>query len=264
VQRLQEELEILRQAHEVVLPPRQAIRACSAVRIFAERAAYEKHVGPEAKWSGGLWVPRMRELVISAPEQAGGARMKEIVGDVVYHEATHQYIFYALNKNDPAVWFNEGLAEFFEMARLTRTGVSFEENDDHRERVLKMIKGGKADLAAFMAIDYPAFYDAEQPGRRAPPQPLRAGLEHPVLPAQGRAAGAAGRGGGAVRSLCRGGGVGDQRVRGAAVGAGPADPARAAEVVHRLLDLAQQAHGRAPATTWWSERRKRAAAPAAR
>lgn len=161
VQRLQEELEILRQAHEVVLPPRQPIRACSAVRIFAERAAYEKHVGPEAKWSGGLWVPRMRELVISAPEQAGGARMKEIVADVVYHEATHQYIFYALNKNDPAVWFNEGLAEFFEMARLTRTGVSFEENDDHRERVLKMIKGGKADLAAFMAIDYPAFYDAE-------------------------------------------------------------------------------------------------------
>ena len=160
VQRLQEELEILRQAHEVVLPPRQPIRACSAVRIFAERAAYEKHVGPEAKWSGGLWVPRMRELVISAPEQAGGARMKEIVGDVVYHEATHQYIFYALNKNDPAVWFNEGLAEFFEMARLTRTGVTFEENDDHRERVLKMIKGGQADLAAFMAIDYPAFYDA--------------------------------------------------------------------------------------------------------
>ena len=117
-------------------------------------------MGAAHKWSGGLWMPDQRELVISSPEQAGGARMKEIVGDVVYHEATHQYIFYALNKESPAVWFDEGMAEFFEMARLSRNGVLFEENDDHRERVLKLIKENKADLAALMAIDHPTFYDA--------------------------------------------------------------------------------------------------------
>ena len=161
VQRLQDELEVLRKAHEALLPPRRPIHAVGAVRIFAERAAYEKHVGAENKWSGGLWMPRDRELVISAPEQAGGARMKEIVGNVVYHEATHQYIFYALDKDEPAVWFNEGLAEFCELAKLTRSGVEFPENDDHRERVLKLIKGNKIDLAKFMVMDYPVFYDAQ-------------------------------------------------------------------------------------------------------
>jgi hypothetical protein len=87
------------------------------VRIFKDRDDYIAYVGKALEWSGGVWMPSKKELVLTKSSFTSSERERFI--KVLKHEAFHQYIHYATGGIAIGAWFNEGYAEFFENVSLT-------------------------------------------------------------------------------------------------------------------------------------------------
>ncbi|HEX5135518.1 MAG TPA: DUF1570 domain-containing protein [Planctomycetota bacterium] len=86
------------------------------VFLFSGQAGYQDHVkdlfGSTAPHTAGLYAPPLRQLFIwNLPEREDMMR-------TVRHEGFHQYLHRIMD--DPPLWFNEGLAEYFEEARVVR------------------------------------------------------------------------------------------------------------------------------------------------
>ncbi len=142
VRGIQEDLNALREVWERMIPPRRPIEAISVVRVFADGEEYVEYVGEENRWTGGIWMPRRRELVIR-PQEHGRARdRREHAAGLVNHEAFHQYVFYAFDAVETSVWYNEGHAVFFEPAEFTRDGLRINENDRYVS-VVESVLGGR-------------------------------------------------------------------------------------------------------------------------
>ncbi len=80
------------------------------VRVCKEMDEYYHYGGPPG--SAGYWASYKDELVfpdLSRPARSPTRRRSAFM----HHEAFHQYIYYALLKHNPPVWFNEGYAEYF-------------------------------------------------------------------------------------------------------------------------------------------------------
>jgi hypothetical protein len=83
------------------------------VKVYATQAQYVDHLprGALAK-SAALYNPAGRELI------GFKQRTDDILFQSLYHEGMHQFLgFYVPN---PPMWFNEGLAEYFETAKPMR------------------------------------------------------------------------------------------------------------------------------------------------
>ncbi len=160
IKKVQVNIEFFRKAYEKLVPPWQPIDDVSVVKIFATREDYLNYVGEKYKWSGGLWSPSKQELLISPPGYDGKKRDAiERMLDVVYHEAFHQYLYYATGKVGNAVWFNEGHAEFIEDAEIK--GGKFlkvEENERKANLVRSFIKQKQASIARLIALNHEQFY----------------------------------------------------------------------------------------------------------
>ena len=164
VKDLQADLETLWEAYERLIPPRGPLSAVSVVRIFATPEEYEAFVGPEHKWTGGLWMTAAQELVIR-PLSAGGSReQRERILRTCYHESFHQYIYYALNRVETDAWFNEGHAVMFENADIGNRGVRIDEFDAMADKLLTVLDDGSPSLADLFGKGYADFYgdDPEQ------------------------------------------------------------------------------------------------------
>jgi hypothetical protein len=159
VKRMQSDIEYLRAAFEQFMPPMKAIDAISVVRTFAEPAEYLAYVGPKLKWSGGVWMPQRMELVIK-PLERGRSGSVDRVLSVMYHEAFHQYIFYAFDHCAPAVWFNEGHATFFQNAAVTENRLRIGEDDRYIAEVSAILRSGGPDIKRMLAMSYADFYAA--------------------------------------------------------------------------------------------------------
>ena len=131
----------------------------SVVYLPATDEEYEAHVGPDHAWSSGLYNGGTRELTIrpAAGGRAGAAYARTIA--TAYHEGFHQYLHQATGLAHPAVWYNEGLACFFEML-LFRNGRAYVDEDPNRLRLLEAFLKTKqpVPLQALVAMDYDAFY----------------------------------------------------------------------------------------------------------
>lgn len=107
------EIEIIREkVYEKLFPPTKEIDAISIVRVFSDQSEYHQYGGPRG--SAGYWNASKEELVLF--ENFAGVtktKSKQFTKSVMYHEAFHQYIYYAVGDIAPHSWFNEGHGDFF-------------------------------------------------------------------------------------------------------------------------------------------------------
>ncbi len=103
-------MEYMREfAYERVFPPVEPIKEAMVVRVCKEMDEYYHYGAPRG--SAGYWASMDDELVFPDLAQSKKPDVKTV--GVMAHEGFHQYIYYALLKHNPPVWFNEGYAEYF-------------------------------------------------------------------------------------------------------------------------------------------------------
>ena len=158
--RLRTELEHAREVFEACFPLRKPMQSVSVVRIFNKREEYLEYVGGEMQWSGGLWSPARRELVISPLDRrVRDSMQKMIMRQVAFHEGFHQYLFFATGEAQADMWYNEGTAQFFEGIefRTGQGGVSLPQQSE-KALVALFEKDRIHDVSALVKMDRAAFY----------------------------------------------------------------------------------------------------------
>lgn len=116
VRKIANDLEAIRLLFEERFPPPKPIEGAAVVRICGNVGEYMEYGAPAG--SAGYFNPLVKELVLydaSASVSDEGKR-KQTVSDsylVLYHEAFHQYVYFALGDFSPDYWFNEGVADYF-------------------------------------------------------------------------------------------------------------------------------------------------------
>ena len=141
VRRIAEDLESIRPVYEKYFPSEKPIDAVSIVRVCRDRDEYLRYGAPPT--SGGYWSSLAKELVFydyskRPPSQAKNKKWKPKKQDtyiVLYHEAFHQYIYYAAGQLAPHMWFNEGLGDFFSGTTLSRLTKKLKKVDLNRWRI---------------------------------------------------------------------------------------------------------------------------------
>ena len=114
VTKIKNYIEFMRKRYEELFPPAKPITAISVVRVCRDREEYHQYGGPRG--SAGYWNPRDKELVIYDASSSGGAKNSY---STLFHEAFHQYIYYAVGEISPHSWFNEGYGDFFSGADIS-------------------------------------------------------------------------------------------------------------------------------------------------
>ncbi len=158
--KLRRDLEQARRHFSAYFPSELVENSAGVVRIFNTRDEYVAYVGKEMEWSGGLWSPQQRELVISP---FGGdlteSQQNRLMRQVTFHEGFHQYLYYATGGGHASLWFNEGAAQFFEgiNLRYSRPVVSLDKTTLQRLRNVAR-SARNVDLEKFVKQDREAFY----------------------------------------------------------------------------------------------------------
>ncbi len=101
-------LERIRKYYEKVFPPRKQITKVSVVRVCQDKEEYHQYGGPGG--SAGYFNPGSGELVIYDASKDGGTADSY---SVLFHEAYHQYLYYAVGQVSAHSWFNEGYGDYF-------------------------------------------------------------------------------------------------------------------------------------------------------
>lgn len=166
VQDLQNNVEYFRDAFEQFIPPFTEIKAVSVIRVFGTPEEYKAYVPENMAWSGGIWMPMKKELVIKPLDAGSGKDQKERVLKTTYHEAFHQYIFYAMDMIDTAPWFNEGHAQLFEEAKLSGKSIEIGEEPNVAAYLEDLYKKNIADVEKLLKLTHPQFYAGSDEDRK--------------------------------------------------------------------------------------------------
>ena len=70
---------------------------------------------------------------------------RKIMAQVTLHEAFHQYIFFATGERQTAVWFNEGMAQFFEGAEFKSSKIRINPLSRKTPKMPALANKGKID-----------------------------------------------------------------------------------------------------------------------
>lgn len=124
VNQIAREIEAMRQLYSEMFPATGSMDTLSIVRICRTKEEYHQYGGPPG--TGGYWHPGNEELVFydysytmktldKDERRAMGGRVLTDADSmlVLYHEAFHQYIYYAIGEFSPHDWFNEGYGDYF-------------------------------------------------------------------------------------------------------------------------------------------------------
>lgn len=155
---LQTNLELLRLAYTALVPARVPVTNVSVIRVFATGTEFTQYVGPAYSWTGGLWMPDKRELVIRPTDRGGSREKRAGVLRATYHEAFHQYLFYALDYVQAPAWFNEGHATLFETAEIRNGSLVIDEDEGRLRPLLAVLESGHVPLRELVRMSYPDFY----------------------------------------------------------------------------------------------------------
>jgi len=98
--------QIRADVYEKLFPPSREVKAISVVRVCKDREEYHRYGGPPG--SAGYWSRGDEELVFFQDKSNKKDSLR-----VLYHEAFHQYIHYAVGDVAPHSWFNEGHGDYF-------------------------------------------------------------------------------------------------------------------------------------------------------
>ncbi len=158
---LQETLPALRLAFATLVPPLTRENDVSLIRIFQSRDAYVRYVGEAQAWSGGMWMPGRRELVLHQLEG------KNELMRTLRHEAFHQYLSFATCMLSTAPWLNEGHACLFENVSVDNKGkVSINEDPDRCPLLLENIETAVTLLPHLLHATHDEFYEGTTSGRK--------------------------------------------------------------------------------------------------
>jgi hypothetical protein len=156
INELQINLEKSRNVYMKFYPLQVPLKAVSVCKVFETREEYLSYVPSEMSRTTGMWMASKKELVISPVSRGTLSDNRRAMVDLVFHEAFHQYIYYAANEIYAASWFNEGNACFF-------MGIDFKAGDKvkieltNRANHMKKIAGG-IDIKNFIHLSHPQFY----------------------------------------------------------------------------------------------------------
>ncbi|MBQ7188747.1 MAG: DUF1570 domain-containing protein [Kiritimatiellae bacterium] len=158
---LQKLLPLFHRAYAALLPPLDTQgQDVAVIRVFQMQEDYKRYVGEDRAWTAAVWMPMRRELVLF--QNAG----IEVMLPTVQHEAFHQYISHAYAMIQPAAWFNEGHACFFEAGSLNGRGkVIFTEDLDKAYLLQDNLRAAVAKLPELLTASYQDFY-AQWDGER--------------------------------------------------------------------------------------------------
>ena len=107
IKKIAKHIEAIRkQIYVPMFPPTTDVKAISVVRVCKDRAEYFRYGGPGG--SAGYWSPGDEELVFFQDKSNKKDSLR-----VLYHEAFHQYIHYAVGDVAPHSWFNEGHGDYY-------------------------------------------------------------------------------------------------------------------------------------------------------
>ncbi|MCK6461059.1 MAG: hypothetical protein L6Q95_14340, partial [Planctomycetes bacterium] len=98
--------QIRADVYEKLFPPSKEVKAISVVRVCKDPEEYHRYGGPGG--SAGYWSRGDEELVFYQDKSNKKDSLR-----VLYHEAFHQYIHYAVGDVAPHSWFNEGHGDYF-------------------------------------------------------------------------------------------------------------------------------------------------------
>lgn len=162
---IEKNIEKARNAYKIVFPLKKPLNAVSIVKVFGDRDEYLAYLGrsSEFAWSAGFWDASKKELAISSVEN-NGSRVQELnkrLQEIMFHEAFHQYLYYATNNMRTAPWFNEGGASFFESLKIMPGKENFDvEFSGHMEHFLELIKRRPINAEDILNTKtYASFYD---------------------------------------------------------------------------------------------------------
>jgi hypothetical protein len=129
VKRIARDIEAMRTLYMQLFPPTAPVERLAIVRICRTKDEYHQYGGPPS--TGGYWHPGNEELVfydysytmktLDDDERKRMGKVKLTDDDsllVLYHEAFHQYIHYAVGEFSPHDWFNEGFGDYFSGAQV--------------------------------------------------------------------------------------------------------------------------------------------------
>ena len=115
---IKSELEAIREQYVELFPAVRELEAVSTVRVCEDEKEYFKYGGSPG--SAGYWHAEAEELVFYDNENVDGkaGTGKANTRIVLYHEAFHQYVYYAVGELAPHMWFNEGNGDYFSGALI--------------------------------------------------------------------------------------------------------------------------------------------------
>lgn len=122
INKMKRDLEVLRKKLVELFPPVRPVEAVSTVRVCKDRDEFLKFSELDKNTRvAGFWNVRSQELVfynnVKDPNYPTASWEDALV--VLYHEAFHQYIYYACGEIDPHSWFNEGYGDYFSGSKIT-------------------------------------------------------------------------------------------------------------------------------------------------
>lgn len=146
IRQIAREIEAMRAFYAELFPPQGTMDALSVVRVCRTRDEYHQYGGPAN--TGGYWHPGNEELVffdysytmktLDKAERKALGNEKLTDEDsllVLYHEAFHQYIHYAVGEISPHDWFNEGYGDYFSGAVVGESKVQVQRIDPSPWRI---------------------------------------------------------------------------------------------------------------------------------
>jgi hypothetical protein len=141
IKRMAEDLEEIRVIYEELFPAKQVIEAVSVVRVFKDKGEYKAYGGPRN--SAGYWSAPHKELVFYDAASVNKREGLKNTLAVLYHEAFHQYIFYAFGEISPHSWFDEGHGDFFSGAEIKGSAIRIKEFDWRKDILVGAVRSGK-------------------------------------------------------------------------------------------------------------------------
>lgn len=148
-----------------LVPPRVPSGAVSVIRIPRTTDEYLAYVGPALAWSGGMWLPHRKELVLRSTEGLGTRDQRDSLFRAAYHEGFHQFVYHALDHITPSAWYNEGHAALFESVEIQNRGVTIREDPAKTRVLLELMEARQVAVTDILALSYEGFYAGEQTQR---------------------------------------------------------------------------------------------------
>lgn len=157
---IEKNIEQCRKVFQSFYPIKKPLKEVSVLKVFRDRDEYLAYLGRNSDllWSIGFWAAHKKELAVSPLDNLKGQDLNKMILSVLYHEGFHQYMYYASDKSQISMWFDEGNATFFE-------GIKFKGKDNFDMEITKrcdsmdkLVQRNRINIPALIRMGREEFY----------------------------------------------------------------------------------------------------------